>query len=82
MSALSEPFDMALPTFLRHIEVLEAYGLIGTRKKGRIRTCFLEPSALFTVENWLSDRRALWNGRLDRLGIYLDESKATRRRKR
>ena len=35
---------MALPSFLRHIRVLEAAGLIESTKQGRVRTCRLTPT--------------------------------------
>jgi len=42
VSKLAEPFDMALPSFMKHIGVLEASGLIVSQKIGRIRTCKLD----------------------------------------
>ncbi len=34
---LAAPFDMALPSFMKHIHVLEESGWIRTRKQGRVR---------------------------------------------
>src|SRR3546814_13426590 len=39
---LSEPFQMGLPAFLKHLSVLEASGLIHTEKQGRVRPCRLD----------------------------------------
>src|SRR5688572_28922822 len=36
---LAKPFDMALPSFMKHIRFLEQSGLIVTRKQGRVRNC-------------------------------------------
>ncbi|MCP3097950.1 metalloregulator ArsR/SmtB family transcription factor [Myxococcus sp. K15C18031901] len=65
VSDLAEPFDMALPSFMKHIHLLEGSGLIRTHKEGRVRTCALEKRAFAPVDSWLSAQRALWEGRTD-----------------
>jgi DNA-binding transcriptional ArsR family regulator len=74
VSELAAPFDMALPSFLKHIRTLEGGGLIRTRKTGRVRTCELERGALATAESWLAQQRALWEGRTDRLEQFVLET--------
>jgi DNA-binding transcriptional ArsR family regulator len=71
ISELAEPFDMALPSFMKHIRFLEDSGLIRTRKEGRVRTCTIEKKPLAVVETWLSRQRALWEGRTDRLERFV-----------
>jgi DNA-binding transcriptional ArsR family regulator len=71
VSELAEPFDMALPSFMKHIRLLEASGWIRTRKEGRVRTCVVETRSLATVETWLAEQRALWEGRTDRLEQFV-----------
>lgn len=74
VSDLSMPFDMALPSFMKHIRVLEASGLVDSRKHGRVRTCSLVPKKLAAVEKWFDDQRTIWEGRhrnLDTLLIAL-----------
>lgn len=68
---LARPFDMALPSFMKHIRMLEGTGLIRTRKVGRVRTCAIETQALSAAETWLSAQRALWEGRTDRLEQFV-----------
>jgi len=75
VSELAAPFDMALPSFLQHLKVLEACGLVVSKKAGRIRTCRLSPRPLRSAEIWMSDQRALWTRRLDQLDDYLVEMK-------
>jgi DNA-binding transcriptional ArsR family regulator len=58
---------------VQHLQVLERSGLVRSEKVGRVRTCRIEPLALRTAEGWISERRAGWEGRLDRLGDYLAE---------
>jgi DNA-binding transcriptional ArsR family regulator len=58
---------------VQHLQVLEESGLVRTEKVGRVRTCRIEPTALRTAEDWISERRIGWERRLDRLGDYLAE---------
>lgn len=73
VSELARPLAMSLPAVVQHLHVLEASGLVRSRKVGRVRTCRIEPRALGTAEQWIAERRASWERRLDRLGAYLAE---------
>ncbi|HYF85743.1 metalloregulator ArsR/SmtB family transcription factor [Azospirillum sp.] len=73
VSDLARPFEMALPSFLQHLKMLEDSGLVETRKVGRVRTCTLKPEALAAAESWLETQRNLWTKRLDQLdSLVLD----------
>lgn len=74
ISDLARPFDMALPSFMKHIHILEGSGLIQTRKQGRVRTCAIEKKRFAMVEAWLSTQRALWEGRTDRLEQFVTDA--------
>ena len=67
VSELHGPHDMALPTFLKHLKVLENSGLVRSEKKGRVRTVHIEAAPLAEAENWLRSQRRIWEGKLDRL---------------
>ncbi len=67
VSELARPFDMALPSFMKHVGILEETGLIRSRKVGRIRTCELEHRNLAAVEVWLGEQRAIWKSRYQNL---------------
>ena len=69
---LAAPFEMGLPSFLKHIKVLEDSGLIRSEKTGRVRTCCIIPKRLAATEDWLSGQRAIWEGRADRLAAYVE----------
>ncbi|MGB3500317.1 MAG: metalloregulator ArsR/SmtB family transcription factor [Mesorhizobium sp.] len=69
---LAEPFNMGLPAFLKHLRVLEDSGLIATEKTGRIRTCRIRIERLAEAESWISEQRALWQARTDRLADYVE----------
>lgn len=71
ISELAAPFDMALPSFMKHIRLLEGSGLIRTRKAGRIRTCTLAPQRIDTIGSWIARQRALWEQRTDRLEQFV-----------
>ncbi|MAP95686.1 MAG: transcriptional regulator [Ponticaulis sp.] len=70
---LAEPFDMALPSFMKHLRVLEAGGLISTRKEGRKRMCRLERAQLARLSGWINAYEAGWQNRLDRLDAFFKD---------
>ena len=84
VSELARPLAMSLSAVVQHLHVLEASGLVRSEKQGRVRTCRIEPAALKTAEQWITERRASWERRLDRLADYLAEESASpeKRRKR
>jgi DNA-binding transcriptional ArsR family regulator len=71
ISELARPFDMALPSFMKHIRFLEDSGWIRTHKTGRVRTCVIERASFDVAEAWLSEQRELWEGRTDRLEQFV-----------
>ena len=79
VSGLAAPFDMALPSFVEHLRVLEDCGLVSSSKAGRVRTYRLMPKRLRQAEDWLARQRQLWERRLDQLDAYLLEMKERRK---
>jgi DNA-binding transcriptional ArsR family regulator len=77
VSELSAPFEMAGPSFLKHLKVLEDARLIATEKAGRVRTVRLAPDTLAWVEDWVRQHRRAWERRLDDLGTFLNEEQKT-----
>jgi DNA-binding transcriptional ArsR family regulator len=75
VSELAQPFDMALPSFTQHLNVLSDCGLVHSQKTGRIRTYHIAPIALTVAEQWLVKQRALWEARLNQLDTYLNTMK-------
>ena len=70
MSELAEPFDMALPSFVQHLQILESSGLVRSTKTGRVRTYQLVPKRLQVAEHWLAAQRDVWEQRMDRFERY------------
>jgi DNA-binding transcriptional ArsR family regulator len=75
VSELAKPLDMSLSAVVQHLAVLETSGLVRSEKSGRVRTCRIEPKALRNAEQWIVQRRTIWERRLDRLGEYLASQK-------
>ncbi len=73
VSELSAPFQMARPSFLKHLRVLEDAQIVTSVKSGRVRTVQLSPEALGWVEDWLTEHRRRWELRLDDLGQFLEQ---------
>lgn len=76
---LAKPFEMALPSFLQHLRMLETAGLVSSEKVGRVRTYRLVPERLKLAEDWLSRQRRLWETRLDQLDDLLKTLKESDR---
>lgn len=75
VSDLAKPLSISLPGVMQHLAVLEESGLVRSEKVGRVRTCRIELAALSQAEQWIAERRALWERRLDRLGQFLEDPK-------
>lgn len=75
VSELAAPFDMQLPSFVQHLSVLEKSRLVKSKKKGRVRTYEIAPERFRVVEDWLVERRQLWEARLDRFDAYVTHLK-------
>ena len=76
VSELAKPLPMSLPAAMLHLKVLEDCGLVTSQKTGRVRTCQIDPKMLSQAEQWVADRRRMWERNLDRLAVWLDETKA------
>jgi DNA-binding transcriptional ArsR family regulator len=75
VSELAAPFDMQLPSFVQHLSVLEQSRLVKSTKRGRVRTYELAPERFKVAEDWLTERRKLWEARLDRFDEYVKQLK-------
>lgn len=73
VTELAKPFDMSLPAISKHLRVLERAGLIARGREAQWRPCRIEAGPLKQVADWAEDYRHIWEGRLDRLGTYLQE---------
>jgi len=76
VTQLAEPFAMGLPSFMKHLRVLERDGLISSEKIGRVRTCRINAERLAAAETWLTEQRTVWQSRTDRLADYVETQMA------
>ncbi len=70
---LAEPFGMSQPTISRHLKVLENAGLVVRGKDAQWRPRALDPAPLREANAYLERFRKLWDERLDRMQLYLEE---------
>jgi DNA-binding transcriptional ArsR family regulator len=79
LGELARPFDITLPGMMKHVQILEQARLVVTEKQGRSRQCRLGSEHLDDAAQWIQTYQRYWEGRLDRLGGYLERNKGARR---
>jgi DNA-binding transcriptional ArsR family regulator len=72
VTELADPFDMSLPGVSKHLRVLERAGLIARTRDAQFRRCRIDAAPLKEIVDWAEHYRTLWEGRLDRLGSYVE----------
>jgi DNA-binding transcriptional ArsR family regulator len=80
VTELAEPFEMSMPAVSKHLRVLERAGLIARGREAQWRPCRIEAARLKEVAEWTEGFRAIWEQRLDRLEMYLQELQAKEKR--
>lgn len=73
VSDLAAPLPMSLMAVQKHVQALEAAGLVETRKVGRSRMVRLRPEGLAPVTAWVRRAEAHWSAAFDRLAKVLEE---------
>ncbi|GIL40759.1 ArsR/SmtB family transcription factor [Roseiterribacter gracilis] len=73
VSDLARPLQIALPSALKHLALLEAGGFVRSDKAGRVRTYRIAHDAFSGLEEWVSQRKTQWNRQFDHLAKYLGE---------
>ena len=71
---LARPHSMSLPAVSKHLRVLENAGLIRRRRYGRVHQLKLEAKPMQQAVRWIEEYRKFWEGSLDRLADYLEET--------
>jgi len=71
VSELAAPFDISLQAVSRHIQVLEAAGLITRTRDGQRRPCHLVPAALEALTSWIDEYRLETERRFRRIDALL-----------
>jgi DNA-binding transcriptional ArsR family regulator len=73
VNELAEPFSITKQAVSRHVQVLEAAGLITRSRDGQRRPCHLDPAALETLTSWIDTYRLETESRYRRLDTVLEE---------
>jgi DNA-binding transcriptional ArsR family regulator/uncharacterized protein YndB with AHSA1/START domain len=72
--ALCEPFAQTRFGVMKHLDALEAAGLISSTRRGRERWNYLNAFALrAATERWLTPFQRVWTGRLDQLERFIEK---------
>jgi DNA-binding transcriptional ArsR family regulator len=74
VSELAAPFDVSLPAISKHLRVLEDAGLLARRREGRVHHCRVVAAPIRTAADWIARYEKFWEGRLDALARYLEET--------
>jgi DNA-binding transcriptional ArsR family regulator len=75
VNELAEPFEITKQAISRHIQVLEAAGLITRSRNGQRRPCHLNPSALEELTSWIDEYRLASERRFRRIDAILETVK-------
>jgi DNA-binding transcriptional ArsR family regulator len=68
---LAAPHAMSFTAASKHVRVLEEAGLVRRRVEGRSHVLTIEPAAMKSAEEWLTERRTQWERNFDQLEAYL-----------
>ena len=74
ITELADRFDMTLTGMKKHVRTLEEARLVTTEKIGRVRQVRLGPHRLEQEMAWMDKYREMLEGRLDRLGEFLERT--------
>jgi DNA-binding transcriptional ArsR family regulator len=72
---LAGAFPISAQAVSKHLNVLEAAGLITRTRQAQYRHCSIAPGPLRDLSTWLAQYRRLWDERYDALDDYLKEQK-------
>jgi DNA-binding transcriptional ArsR family regulator len=70
---LAAPLPMSQPAVTKHLNVLEAAGLISRQRQAQRRVCHLEADRLKYVSDWVGSYREFWEQSFERMDSYLGE---------
>ena len=71
VNELADPFPITKQAVSRHIQVLEAAGLITRTRDGQRRPCHLVPAALEALTSWIDEYRLETEPRFRRMDAVL-----------
>lgn len=69
---LADDYPITRQGILKHLNILEAAGLVVVQQQGREKRYSLTLEPLGELDQWLNDLHALWDARLLRLKVFLE----------
>nr|WP_211218091.1 metalloregulator ArsR/SmtB family transcription factor [Niabella aurantiaca] len=78
LNAIAEQFDVSRQAVSVHVRILTECGLLVITQKGRERYCTARLEKLHEVASWVTQYKALWEGRFAALDNYLQNEKSKR----
>ncbi len=70
---VAEPFDMSLAAISKHLTILTRAGLISQEKRGRVKWCKLDPTAMKDASIWMESFGQFEAVNLDAFERFLDD---------
>jgi hypothetical protein len=70
---MAAPLAITLAAVVQYLQVLAERGLVQPEKLASVRTRRIEPAGLFVAEQWIDQRRLMWECRLGRLSELVAE---------
>jgi len=77
VTEVAAPHQISLAAVSKHLDVLEAAGLVRRTREGRVQRCSLMAEPLAETARWVEQYRGFWEQQLGALSRYL----AARRRR-
>jgi DNA-binding transcriptional ArsR family regulator len=81
INAIAEHFDISRPAISQQIKILSECGIIDIKKEGRETFCFIRPSELKKISDWIGRYKGLWEKRIDSFEAYVNKLHAEKTKK-
>ena len=73
VNSIAEKFEISRPAISKHLKILKECEIIGYKKEGRERFCFIQPKNLIPAFMWIEQYQKLWEDKLDAFDRYLNK---------
>jgi len=70
---LAQSIPLSRQAATKHLEVLEAVGVVHSARRGRERIWTVEPQPLAAASDYLSALSRRWDGAIDRLKAFVED---------
>ena len=77
ITRLAASYPMSFAAVQKHVAVLERAGLVRKRRSGREQLAGGDVEAVRSVASMLDELEAVWRGRIDRIDVLLDSTRAS-----